>query len=116
MKRMSNGKAVEPDNILIKVWKIIRERCIEWLTKIFNEIIRLKKSKDEWRRRNLVPIYKNKRDIQNYANYIGIELMSHTMKLWERVIEQILRKEIQVVKSQFGFIPRRLTIELIYLL
>lgn len=30
--------------------------------------------------------------------------MSHTMKLWERVIEWTLRKETQIIKSQFGFI------------
>ena len=30
-------------------------------------------------------------------------LMSHTMKLWERVIERRLRKETQVTENQFGF-------------
>ncbi len=42
--------------------------------------------------------------------------MSHTMKLWERVIEQRLRKEIKVSKNQFGFMPGRSTMEAIYLL
>ena len=46
---------------------------------------------DEWRRSILVPIYKNKGDIQSCTNYRGIKLMSHTMKLWERVIEHRLR-------------------------
>ena len=30
--------------------------------------------------------------------------MSHTMKLWEKVIESI--EEIRIVKNQFGFMPR----------
>ena len=51
---------------------------------------------NEWRKSTLVPIYKNKGDIQNCENYRGIKLMSHAMKLWERVIEQRLRKEIDV--------------------
>ena len=38
---------------------------------------------DEWRRSILVPIYKNKGDIESCNNYRGIKLMSHTMKLWE---------------------------------
>ena len=42
--------------------------------------------------------------------------MSHTMKLWERVIKQRLRKETDVSKNQFGFMPARSTIEAIYLL
>jgi len=31
--------------------------------------------------------------------------MSHTMKLWERVIERRLRKETRVTDNQFGFMP-----------
>jgi len=71
---------------------------------------------DEWRRNTLIQIYKNKGDIQSYANYSGIKLMSHTMKLWERVIERRLRKETRVTDNQFGFMPGRSTMEAIYLL
>ena len=70
-----------------------------WLTKLFNEIIRTKRMLDKWRRSTLTPIYKNKGDIQNYANYRGIKLMSHTMKLWETVIERRLRKETRVMDN-----------------
>ncbi|KAL5183942.1 LINE-1 retrotransposable element ORF2 protein [Glycine soja] len=116
LKRMSNGKAVGPDNIPIEVWKTLGDRGLEWLTELFNEIMRSKRMPEEWRRSTLVPIYKNKGDIQNCANYRGIKLMSHTMKLWERVIEQRLRKETQVTENQFGFMPGRSTMEAIYLL
>ena len=71
---------------------------------------------DQWRISTLVPLYKNKRDIQNCANYRGIKLMSHTMKLWEKVIEKRLRKETTVTENQFEFMPGRSTIEAIHLL
>jgi len=71
---------------------------------------------DEWRRSTLIPIYKNKGDIQNCANYRGIKLMSHTMKFWERVIERRLIKETRVTDNQSGFMPGRSTMEAIYLL
>jgi Reverse transcriptase (RNA-dependent DNA polymerase) len=71
---------------------------------------------DEWRTSILVPIFKNKRDIQNCTNYREIKLMSHTMKLWERVIEHRLRKLITVSKNQFGFMPERSTMEAIFLI
>ncbi|KAH1209339.1 LINE-1 retrotransposable element ORF2 protein [Glycine max] len=116
LKRMSNGKAVGPDNIPIEVWKTLGDRGLEWLTKLFNEIMRSKHMSEEWRRSTLVPIYKIKGDIQNCTNYRGIKLMSHTMKLWERVIERRLRKETQVTENQFGFMPGRSTMEAIYLL
>ncbi|KAM1058137.1 hypothetical protein ACFX2A_032005 [Malus domestica] len=70
----------------------------------------------EWRTSTLVPIYKNKGDVQNCMNYRGIKLMSHTMKLWERVIEHRLRQETRVSDNQFGFMPGRSTMEAIYLL
>jgi hypothetical protein len=40
--------------------------------------------------------------------------MSHTMKLWERVIEYRLRKLTTVSKNQFGFILRRSTMKAIF--
>jgi hypothetical protein len=42
--------------------------------------------------------------------------MSHTMKLWERIIEHRLRGVINVIENQFGFIPGRLTMEAIFLI
>jgi Reverse transcriptase (RNA-dependent DNA polymerase) len=71
---------------------------------------------DEWRRSILVPIFKNKGDIQSYTNYRGIKLMSHTMKLRKRVIEHRLRKLTTVSKNQFGFMPERTTMEAIFLI
>jgi hypothetical protein len=63
-----------------------------------------------------VPIFKNKEDIQSCTNYRGIKLMSHTMKLCERVIEHRLRKLTTVFKSQFGFMFGRSTIKVIFLI
>ena len=42
--------------------------------------------------------------------------MSHTMKLWERVIEHRLRRITSVSEKQFGFMPGKSTVEEIYLL
>ena len=42
--------------------------------------------------------------------------MSHTMKLWKRVIEHRLRLEINISQNQFGFMPGRSTTEAIHLL
>ena len=61
-------------------------------------------------------MYKNKGDIQSCTNYRGIKFICHTMKLWERVIENRLRYETTILENQFSFMPRRLTMEVIYLL
>ena len=63
-----------------------------------------------------MPLYKNKGDIQDCPNYRGIKLMSHTMKLWEKVIEYRLRKVVMISENQFGFMFGRSTMEAIHLL
>ena len=70
----------------------------------------------EWRSSVVIPIYKNKGDAQECENYRGIKLLSHIIKLWERVIDQRLHKIVQVRENQFGFMPGRSTMEAIHLL
>jgi len=113
---MKVGKAMGPDGIPIEVWRCLGDIAIVWLTKLFNTIFRTNRMPDEWRRSTLVPIFKNKGDVQSCTNYRGIKLMSHTMKLWERVIEHRLRKMTSVTQNQFGFMPGRSTMEAIFLL
>ena len=59
---------------------------------MFNKIIMTRKMPEEWRKSILVPIYKSKGDSQSCNNYSSIKFTSHTMKLWERVIEHDLRR------------------------
>ena len=59
---------------------------------------------------------KGKGDIKECGNYSGIKLMSHTMKLWERVIEARIRKEVTFAEQQFGFMLGRSTTDAIFCL
>jgi hypothetical protein len=102
LKRMKGGKTMGPDGIPIEVWRCLGARVIVWLTKLFNLIFRSNKMPEEWRRNILVLIFKNKGDVQSYTNYHGIKLMSHTMKLWERVIEHRLRRVTSVTQTSLG--------------
>ena len=63
----------------------------------------------------MVPFYKNKGDIQSCNNYRGIKLLSHSMKIWERVVEVRLRRIVSISENQFGFMPGRSTTEAIHL-
>ena len=112
---MKNGKAVGLDSIPIEVWKSLGEDGV-WLTDFFNVIFNTTKMPQEWRHSVIIPLYKNKGDAQNCNNYRGVKLLSHTMKLWERVIEGSLRATVEISDNQFGFRPARSTIEAIHLL
>ncbi|TRY54571.1 hypothetical protein DNTS_001573 [Danionella cerebrum] len=114
--RMKSGKAVGPDDIPVEVWKCLGETAVEFLSRLFNRILESEKMPEEWRRSVLVPIFKNKGDVQSCNNDRGIKLMSHTMKLWERVVEARLRREVDICEQQYGFMPRKSTTDAIFAL
>ncbi|KAK3543883.1 hypothetical protein QTP70_030155, partial [Hemibagrus guttatus] len=116
LKRMKSGKAVGPDDIPVEVWKCLGEAAVEFLASLFNRVLESERMPEEWRRSVLVPIFKNKGDVQSCSNYRGIKLMSHTMKLWERVVEARLRKVVEICEQQYGFIPRKSTTDAIFAL
>ena len=116
LRKMGRAKSVGTDQIPIEVWKCLGEVEVHWLTTLFNTILHTGRMPEEWRSSVVIPIYKNKEDAQDCGNYRGIKLLSHTMKLWERVVEQRLRKAVQVRENQFGFMPGRSTIEAIHIL
>jgi len=95
-RKMKVGKAVGPDCILVEISRSLGEEGIRWLTDFFNVIRKTAKIPQEWRQSTIIPLYKNKGDAQNCNNYRGIKLLSHTMKLWERVIEGRLRANIKI--------------------
>jgi hypothetical protein len=113
---MKGGKAMGPDGIPIEVWRILGNITIVWLTKLFNLIFRSNKMPDEWWQSILVPIFKNKGDVQSCTNYREIKVMSHTMKICERIIEHRLRGVTNITKNQFGFMPGRSTMEAVLLI
>ncbi|KAK3545988.1 hypothetical protein QTP70_018944 [Hemibagrus guttatus] len=116
LKRMKSGKAVGPDDIPVEVWKCLGEAAVEFLTSLFNRVLESERMPEEWRRSVLVPNFKNKGDVQSCSNYRGIKLMSHTMKLWERVVEARLRKVVEICEQQYGFMPRKSTTDAIFAL
>ncbi|KAI5608703.1 hypothetical protein C0J50_9541 [Silurus asotus] len=61
--------------------------AVEFLTRLFNRILEGERMPEEFSRSVLLPIFKHKGDVQTCSNYRGIKLISHTKKLWERVVE-----------------------------
>ena len=114
MRKMKNNTAAGPDNIPNEAWKCLGREGIEWLTKLYGKVRETGKMLDEWRKSVLVPIFKKKGDIQECKNYRGIKLMSHMMKLLERIIDRRLREEVGVSKEHFGFMPGRNTSDPIF--
>ena len=105
LRRMKKGKAVGPDELPVEVWKCMGKMGIKFLTRLFKRLLMGEQMPEEWRRSVLIPIYKNKGDAQCCGNYRGIKLLSHTIKVWDRIIETRLRNRVEISKHQYGFIP-----------
>jgi hypothetical protein len=89
-------KAVGLDGIPIEVWNCLGDISVVSLTILFNNICRVNKMPTEWTKSILIPLHKNKENVQNCANYREIKLISHTIKLWKRVVEHKLRRIIKI--------------------
>ena len=114
LKRMKKGKAVGSDEFPAEVWKCMGKRGIKFLNRLFNRLLMDERMPEKWRRSVLIPIYKNKGDAQCCGNYRGIKLMSHTMKVWERIIAARLRDRVEISKQQYGFMPGRGTTDAMF--
>ena len=88
LRKMKKGKAQRPDVVPVEAWIALGKKGMEFLVNFFNRLLRGEKMPDEWKRSVLVPLYKGKEDIKKFrGNYRGVKLMSHSMKLWEWIIE-----------------------------
>ena len=116
LSKMKRGKSVGPDGIPAEAWKCLGEIGIDFLMSLFNDIVHSNTIPKEWRRSILVPIYKGKGDVQDCGNYRGIKLTSHTMKIWERVVEKRLRKMVNFGEGQYGFMPGKSAADAIFAL
>ena len=93
-----------------------RRECTE-LTKLYNRTMESERMPEEWRDSVLIPIVKNNGDdVQSCINHIGTTLISHTMKLWERIIERRLRSEFTFGNQQYGFMPGNSTTDALFAL
>ena len=83
---MKKNKACGPDCLPIEVAKALGDEGAIWMTGVLNEAMR-EGIPEEWRTSKITPIYKQKGDPLECNNFRGIKLLSHTLKLWETVVE-----------------------------
>ena len=113
VKAMGNGKALGPECTPSEFWKEIGEVDCEWLAILFNSIKVGNPMPENWRSSYLIPLYKGKGDSRECNNYRSIKLMSHTMKIYERVLNSRLRQIVTLDENQCGFVEGKSTLDAI---
>lgn len=51
-----------------------------------------------------------------FDNYMCIKLLSHNIKVWERVLGTRMSRGVSIMENKFGFMPGRLTTEVIHII
>ena len=98
----------------IEVWKKMGEQGIIFLEKVLNEAI-TSGIPSSRRLSELTPLFKGKGSILECSNYRGIKLISHTLKLLERIIDQrLLIHIVDLGNIQFGFRRGRSTMDPVF--
>ena len=98
LRRTKKGKAVGPDELSVEVGKCMGEMRIKFLTRLFNRLLMGDRMPEKWKRSVLIQIYKNKGDAQCCESYRGIKMISHTMKIYKRIIEASPRDRLEISK------------------
>ena len=115
LTKMKGNKACGPDMIPIEVWKKMGEEGIVFLKKELNEIL-TSGIPSSWRLSKVTPLFKGKGSILECSNYRGIKLISHTLKLLERILDQRIITIVELGNIQFGFRRGRSTMDPVFAL
>ena len=60
-------------------------------------------------------IFKIKGDVISCGSYRGVKLLEHVIKTVERVLERQIRTLVNLNEMQFGFMPRKGTVDAIFI-
>ena len=77
------GKASGPSGVAIELFQADGDKCLKFLTNIFNDI--LFKLPEKWMLSSLVPIFKGKGGPLYPNSYGGKKLLEHAFKLYIKV-------------------------------
>ena len=106
---MKCGKAVGSDEIPVELWKCLGQLGVVTLCTVFNRIMTTECIPSAWRNSILVPIFKEKGDVQECKNYRGIKLLAHTFKIWEKVVDRRLRECTEILENNLDLCQEEAT-------
>ena len=85
------------------------------MTELCNQVIREGAIPREWELSTLIPIFKGKDDPMKCSSYRTVKLLEHGMKVLEEVLEKRLRQKMKIDNMQFGFVPGKGTVDVIFM-
>ena len=114
LQRMKDGKAVGTSGIAAEMLKAAGDIGIDILTNLCNTIIQENSIPSRWDVSITLNCFKGKGAALDCSNYRGPKLIEHALKVFERVIENLLRDKVDIGTMQFGFMPGKGTTDAIF--
>lgn len=115
IKNLKNRKSPGQDEIPNELLKYGGPKLVKELTTLFNKITTTGKVPAEWKKSITIPVFK-KGDKRNPENYRGITLLNSTMKLFTKILTDIIQKYTNTSEEQQGFRKNRSTLDAIYII
>ena len=91
-------------------------KLLEKLTSFFNEIFNHEQIPQSWLRSMIINIDKGKKNKELLSNKRGISLSNNICKLFERVINNRIKRTLQFTEAQAGARENRAAVEQIFTL
>ena len=113
---MKKGKAAGCSAISTDMIKVLEESGLNMMQEMLNCVWEEEKMPEDWKKSEIIPIYKQKGDPLECGNYRGIKLLEHGMKILEKILERRLRRIVDIDDMQFGFMPGRGTTDATFIL
>lgn len=104
IKSAKTKKAAGPDDIPVELLQLINEKNIDILVKLFNDVYNTGEIPEEWLRSVFITIPKKQR-ARRCNDHRLISLMSHTLKVFLKIIHSRIRNKCEndLDETQFGF-------------
>ena len=116
IEKMKTGKAAGPSGIVIELIRSAGKEIIKFITNLADRIIKEGCIPSDWNLSYIVSLYKGKGDALSRDSYRGLKLLDQVIKIIERVLDSVIRSQVDIDSMQFGFMPGRGTADAIFIL
>ena len=114
LHKMKDGKAVGTSGIAAEMLKVADDIGLDILTDLCNTIIQANSIPSRWDVSIILNCFKGEGAALDRSNYRGLKLIKHALKVFERVIENLLGDKVDIGSMQFGFMPGKGTTDAIF--
>ena len=110
IKKCKNSKALGPDGISPMMLKKLGPTAINYITDIYNDIIRTSITPPIWKTGRIIPLLKPGKPSDEGKSYRPVSLLSPLAKILEALLQPTILQSVDLADHQHGFRKGRSTV------